>query len=308
MGMRTKTSLIPTSTNRRCPMQATTMTVVVLLIDPNWTPTTNCHPKLGRNRPPWMLLFWTMTFFKTTTVRTRNPSRCHHPPPSSDVLGDNMADGPGPSQEQVDSWVEEVVDKTVEEQDAVEDFQEDFLDNDQIPSNGGNPNDAMYQDDNFKVAEFDENSMDDVFNEGAEAHHEDPEAVNVGIAADTKKSQFPLTGSVVALLVVIALIALVLKRRKKRKPTSVSKQQELFQKTYDRAEKKMLQEHRNLNYRNHHSPRELDAIDLALDELSYTNESFHDEVDNNNTSQDSDENGDGEDEFVLDSDILMNMN
>ncbi len=241
-------------------------------------------------------------FFKQTGESVQVP-----PPPNSGANNE----GP-PTQEQVNSWVDQVKDKTKE--DETIDYSEEFGD----PNLGGNPNANLYEDDNFKVASFDETALDDVFNDivdgsTASQHHEDPEPVNVPTvggansgSSQSKATQGPMTGLVVAALVVIALVALVVRRRK-TKPSTNAQQQEIFQKTYDRAEKKMLKEHRNLNYRNHHSPRELDAIDLALDELSYTNESFRDEPEDANASNDSDEN-EGEDEFVLDSDILMNMN
>ena len=97
-------------------------------------------------------------------------------------------------------------------------------------------------------------------------------------------------------------------------------QQELFQKTYAKAEQKMLSEHKNLNYRNHqgttptahpsnlqHTP---DAIDMALDEMSYQDEAFHDapfrDEEDGGTGSGS-ESSDSE-EFVLDSNILQSMN
>jgi hypothetical protein len=114
------------------------------------------------------------------------------------------------------------------------------------------------------------------------------------------------------------IVFLLHRRRRQRKPSSsMKKQQEIFQNTYKKAEQKMLKEHRNLNYRNHSelSPdRPKDAIDVALDELSYadeyTDESFHDEEGGVGTGgrSDGEENGDGKDEFVLDSNLLQRMN
>ena len=266
-------------------------------------------------------------FFKNNDEKNDEAFEVPPPPPSSDVLGDVNNDGPGPSQETVDSWVDEVIDKTKDDTtvafpdefpddsppsnvDASDSgYEDDAVQADQ-PSSNGNPNDGVYE----------EKALDDVFEESPPAsspfpHQEDPEPVvvvpSVGDqqqkASTSTSHRFPLTGVLVGILVVVAIVFVVLKRRKK-KPSSIAKQQELFQKTYNRAEKKMLQEHRNLNYRNHHSPRKLDAIDVALDELSYTNESFRDE-DPDASRDDNNENGEeGEAEFVLDSDILGRMN
>ena len=236
------------------------------------------------------------------------------PPPQSDALGDiNNTDGPGPSQDAVDSWVDEVIDSAggIPKDEAVS-FPDEFPEDSPPSENGddaveadqpsGNPNDAMYEDDNFNVANFlDDNTLDDVFVDlppaSAPFHHEDPDTVDVpsigGVQKAAKSPHYGLTGIILVIAIMIPIIA-VLMHRRKSKPSSGSKQQELFQKTYNRAEKKMLKEHRNLNYRNHTSPREMDAIDVALDEEGGPKEG---------------ENGeDVEDEFVLDSDILRHMN
>ena len=234
-------------------------------------------------------------FFKESGESVQVP-----PPPAPGASDINNEQGP-PTDEQVGNWIDEVIEDTKE--DETVDYSDEF---------GGpsNPNAGLYEDDEFKVANFDENALDDVFSDAIpNQHHEDPEPVNVPTIHQAKASKGPMTGVVVAALLAIALVALFVRRRRRARPSSTQQQQELFQKTYDRAEKKMLKEHRNLNYRNHHSPRELDAIDLALDELSYTNESFRDEPELNSSSGDSDDDeNEGEPEFVLDSDILMNMN
>ena len=235
-------------------------------------------------------------FFKESGESVQVP-----PPPAPGSSDIDNEQGP-PTDEQVGNWIDEVIEDTKEDQTV--DYSDEF---------GGpsNPNAGLYEDDEFKVANFDENALDDVFSDAIpNQHHEDPEPVNVPTIHQAKASKGPTTGIVVAALLAVALVVLFVRRRRQTRPSSTQQQQELFQKTYDRAEKKMLKEHRNLNYRNHHSPRELDAIDLALDELSYTNESFRDEPElNTSTSGDSDDDeNEGEPEFVLDSDILMNMN
>lgn len=259
------------------------------------------------------------------------------PPPTSDALGDINNGGPGPTQEEVESWVDEVIDNAggIPDDEAVS-FPDEFPegtndadkgdasepDDDAVNADqpsGGNPNDAFYEDDNFNVANFlDDTTLDDVFVDlppaSAPFHHEDPQAVDVPSIGGTsdalqqvsKAPHYGLTGTILVIAILVPMIA-VLMHRRKRKPSSISKQQELFQKTYNRAEKKMLKEHRNLNYRNHHTPREMDAIDAALDELSYTNESFHDEEGGPDQSREED-GEDVEPEFVLDSDILRRMN
>ncbi len=252
------------------------------------------------------------------------------PPPQSDALGDINNDGPGPSQDAVDSWVDEVIDSAggIPDDEAVsfpDEFPEDSPpsengdssepDDDAVEADqpGGNPNEAIYEDDNFNVANFlDDNTLDDVFVDlppaSAPFHHEDPDTVDVpsigGVQKAAKSPHYGLTGTILVIAIMVPIIA-VLMHRRKSKPSSVSKQQDLFQKTYNRAEKKMLKEHRNLNYRNHTSPREMDAIDVALDELSYTHESFHDEE---GGPKEGGNGEDVEDEFVLDSDILRHMN
>merc|ERR1719413_249688 len=78
---------------------------------------------------------------------------------------------------------------------------------------------------------------------------------------------------------IVPAIAFLLHRKRKQiiggKGGAMTKHDEAFDKTYKKAERKMLREHRNLNYRNHErSPRSIDAIDIALDELSYVDEEF----------------------------------
>merc|ERR1712176_679999 len=117
---------------------------------------------------------------------------------------------------------------------------------------------------------------------------------------------------VLFLAMFVPAIAFVLHRRRQR----MMSKDEAFDKTYRKAEEKMLREHRNLNYRNHQgrSPRNIDAIDIALDELSYVDEEFRDEEGGKNGHANGHHNGengiDGEEEndFVLDSNILQRMN
>jgi hypothetical protein len=285
-------------------------------------------------------------------------------PPVSDVTSD--IDNDGPTEEQVDSWVDEVVEKDNENTydtddmaggytDATDSLFDDINnDEDEDDISGGNAditdatagtsiqvndnssddisggkqpidNANLYEDDTFGVAQF----LDDVFFDAAPAsapfHHEDPDRAivpNSSKSAGSEKqnmSYIEIAGIILVLAMTVPVIVFLLhRRRRQRKPSSsMKKQQEIFQNTYKKAEQKMLKEHRNLNYRNHSelSPdRPKDAIDVALDELSYadeyTDESFHDEEGGVGTGgrSDGEENGDGKDEFVLDSNLLQRMN
>jgi len=258
--------------------------------------------------------------------------------PASDI------DNDGPSQEQVD-WVDEVVDpgfgdNTQEINDLPADLDDAFFnpndaddmaegyedvtdsqtndDNDSADDNysddapdisGGTPNDQLY-DDTYSIAEFPED-LTLTAPAAAPFHHEAPERVevpspNVGVkASPANRNSISYAALSVVILVAAMLIpvaAYMLYRR--RKKPAATKQQEIFQNTYKKAERKMLKEHRNLNYRNH-SPRSLDAVDMALDELSYHDETFDDEELPDANGEGS---GDEQDEFVLDSNILESMN
>eukprot|EP00535_Pseudo-nitzschia_heimii_P003912 CAMPEP_0197177826 /NCGR_PEP_ID=MMETSP1423-20130617/3287_1 /TAXON_ID=476441 /ORGANISM="Pseudo-nitzschia heimii, Strain UNC1101" /LENGTH=1084 /DNA_ID=CAMNT_0042627433 /DNA_START=399 /DNA_END=3653 /DNA_ORIENTATION=+ len=166
---------------------------------------------------------------------------------------------------------------------------------------GGSGNDVLYDDDNgdfLTIAQFDDGPVPEsppVFSPvggGSDEHHEGPERDSVwkgfgsgGRAPGTEREDISfigIAGIVLVLATLVPVSAFLLHRRRRRArgdskfPT---KQDEAFDKTYKRAEKKMLREHRNLNYRNHsgQSPRSIDAIDIALDELSYVDEEFRDE-------------------------------
>jgi hypothetical protein len=263
-------------------------------------------------------------------------------------------DNDGPSQDQVDSWVDEVVDQGFEDNpqeinDLPADLDDAFFNPNDANANandsqtnddkefysddkgvtdaaddnysddgkqslpdvsGGTPNDELY-DDTYSIAEFPDD-LTLTAPAAAPFHHEAPERVevpspNVGVkSSPAKRNDVSYAALSVIILVVAMLIpvaAYMLYRRRKR-PAATKQQQEIFHKTYKKAERKMLKEHRNLNYRNH-SPRSLDAVDMALDELSYHDETFDDE-------ELPDANGEGsedeQDEFVLDSNILESMN
>jgi hypothetical protein len=235
-------------------------------------------------------------------------------PPASDGFTNDI-DNDRPTEEQVDSWVDEVKNKENEGGST------DVTDED---GPGGNAN--LYQDDKFGVAQF----PDDAFDSGDPVIGNDPfhhEAPDRAIVPNTKQStdsetqgvgSFEIAAIILVLAMIVPVVAFLLHRRQRRTPTASTKnQQEIFQSTYKKAERKMLKEHRNLNYRNHSemSPdRPKDAIDMALDELSYadeyTDEKFHDEEggDTGGNSSDGEENGEREDEFVLDSNLLHRMN
>jgi len=185
---------------------------------------------------------------------------------------------------------------------------------DNMPSGGSlGSNEALYDDDNsnsgFIIAEFDDGPLPET-PPTFSPHHENPERPSIWNKIDGSRapgaerddlSFIGIAGIVLVCCMTIPVVAFLLNRRKRKQP-NVTKQDQVFNNTYNKAEKKMLKEHRNLNYRNHPSPRSIDAIDVALDELSYVDEDFRDEEGGKN------EDGEGNPDFVLDANILQRMN
>jgi len=287
------------------------------------------------------------------------------PPPGESVIN---TEGNVPTDEQVDSWVDEVTDTADQFTDVVEDgglgdantaeitdydggtnnppdetdsdedvqaeappddknsYSDDMInepDNkDEFGSIRGSDDDstafeiAQFPEDEFgsvrgsdddsttfEIAQFPEDEFAPVH---APSHYENPETATVivpkldgsksGSVERDEISYIGLAGIILVIAMIVPVVAFLLHRRR-RKPTT-RKEQELFQNSYNKVEKKMLKEHRNLNYRNHTSPT---SIDAALDELSYVNEEFKDEEGRG-------KNNDAENEFVLDATILQRMN
>merc|ERR1712157_630674 len=163
----------------------------------------------------------------------------------------------------------------------------------------GTDNDYPGTDNDFSsVAQFNDDEMGGIaqLQRSKDAEKTDAKYIGIGII-------------VLIALVCIPVIAIFLARRKRN---GAKKDQEAFQSTYEKAEQKMLKEHRNLNYRSHEdgSPRKKDAIDVALDELSYNDDenSFRDESYRDDASSKQEEGQGTDEDFVLDSNILQRMN
>lgn len=121
--------------------------------------------------------------------------------------------------------------------------------------------------------------------------------------ANSSFSYSSIAGIIVVSAIVAAMAAFILHRR--RKP-SKKQQQAMFEKTYNKAERKIVKEHRNLNYRDHTSS----SFNDALDDIQYIEE-FRDEEGGTGRSGSPNSGGDAEQpdfEFVLDSNILQRMN
>lgn len=206
------------------------------------------------------------------------------------------------------------------------------------PVDGGSAVAVLYDDDqgDTVIGNYDDDSPDFVIAEFDDApvyapknqHHEGPERASVwkGRTPGAEREDIGfigIAGIVFVLAMIVPAIAFLLHRKRKQivggkgGMMTKTKHDDAFDKTYKKAERKMLREHRNLNYRNHErSPRSIDAIDIALDELSYVDEEFRDEegggptngAQNGNGVRGHDENGDDETDFVLDSNILQRMN
>jgi len=234
-------------------------------------------------------------------------------PPSSDAGSDiSNENSGGATEEQVDSWLDEVVEKADEAGDT------DGNDENSDSSNEGksvvqDSQDVSAQDEDFSIAHFPD---DEFFFTDAPSpqqnippahipsHYEPPERASVpaiGGNSDSSKSKkatasyLGLGGIFLGAVLIIPLVAFLWHRR--RRP-SKKQQQAMFKNTYNKAEQKIVKEHRNLNYRDHsHS-----SLNDALDGVSYV-EQFHDEEGGMSGEDDQ-----VEPEFVLDSNILQRMN
>merc|ERR1711865_510131 len=123
---------------------------------------------------------------------------------------------------------------------------------------------------------------------------------NGGVSSSSSVS----AGGIVAILFVTILIGLIAA---------------MFQNTFRRAEKNIVGQHRNLNYRDHSSSTSSGAFHDALDDIKYTNsggaggDQFHDEVGVCVAGRKGDEDEENDEEqdpvdLVLDSQILQRMN
>ena len=155
--------------------------------------------------------------------------------------------------------------------------------------------------------------------------HED----NGGVSSSSSVS----AGGIVAILFVTILIGLIaamfVRRRRQRRgggggttggsAGSNKKQHAMFQNKFRQAEKNIVGQHRNLNYRDHSSSTSSGAFHDALDDIKYTNsggaggDQFHDEVGVCVAGRKGDEDEENDEEqdpvdFVLDSQILQRMN
>jgi len=179
----------------------------------------------------------------------------------------------------------------------------------------GTDNDAMGTDNDYASTDNDYPGTDNDFANVAQFNDDEMggtiAALGRSKAAEKTDAKYIGIGVIVLIaLIFIPIIAIYLARQKRK---GTKKDQDTFQSTYEKAERKMLKEHRNLNYRNHEdgAPRKKDAIDVALDELSYNDDenSFRDESSFRDDASSKQEEGQGTDgEFVLDATILQRMN
>jgi len=179
----------------------------------------------------------------------------------------------------------------------------------------GTDNDAMGTDNDYASTDNDYPGTDNDFANVAQFNDDEMggtiAALGRSKAAEKTDAKYIGIGVIVLIaLIFIPIIAIYLARQKRK---GTKKEQDTFQSTYEKAERKMLKEHRNLNYRNHEdgAPRKKDAIDVALDELSYNDDenSFRDESSFRDDASSKQEEGQGTDgEFVLDATILQRMN
>eukprot|EP00532_Pseudo-nitzschia_australis_P005888 CAMPEP_0168177080 /NCGR_PEP_ID=MMETSP0139_2-20121125/8214_1 /TAXON_ID=44445 /ORGANISM="Pseudo-nitzschia australis, Strain 10249 10 AB" /LENGTH=894 /DNA_ID=CAMNT_0008096009 /DNA_START=504 /DNA_END=3188 /DNA_ORIENTATION=+ len=136
-----------------------------------------------------------------------------------------------------------------------------------------------------------------------------PESAGLnGVPSIPQGTNSPFSFSAIAGIIVVSaiiafIVAFILNRRRKR---SKKQQQAMFESTYNKAERKIVKEHRNLNYRDHTSS----SFNDALDDIQYIEE-FRDEEGGTGRSGSPNSGGDEEQpdfEFVLDSNILQRMN
>ena len=226
----------------------------------------------------------------------------------------------GATDGEVDSWVDEVIEKADEMQDPI----------DQSEQTDDGSGDSVADD--FSIAQFPEQEYPPTLSPFDEptpnptvappvhvpSHYEAPKeeqlpdlAGETGTEVTSQLSNTSflsfggIAGMIAATFLILAIVAFMIRRRQK---PSKKQQQQMFEKTYNKAERKMVDEHRNLNYRDHSSSRFQDA----LEDIHYVEE-FHDEEGGIGRSGSGSPNKSGnedqpENEFVLDSNILQRMN
>lgn len=239
------------------------------------------------------------------------------PPPSTDKPNSDVSNE-GATEELVDSWVDEVIEKADEANKS-----------DGQSEQNGNGEDGDAEKDDFTIAQFPEEEFIETKSPltseptpnptiappvHVPSHYEPPKeeplpqsaGLNNTPSPQKKSGSAPLggvTGIVVVSAILLCIAAFMLRRR--RNP-SIKQQQAMFEKTYNQAEQKIVNEHKNLNYRDHSTS----SFHDALDDIQF-NEEFHDEEGGSGhssspRSRGSDDRSDLD--FVLDSNILQRMN
>mmetsp|Transcript_16216 Transcript_16216/g.44893 ORF Transcript_16216/g.44893 Transcript_16216/m.44893 type:complete len:886 (-) Transcript_16216:157-2814(-) len=248
---------------------------------------------------------------------SENDDTFEFPPLPPTNKPDSDMSNEGATQELVDEWVDEVIEKADETHNPTDE-------SDQI----GDNNQEEAKKDDFTIAEFPEEefvqSKSPFTNEPTPnptisppvhvpSHYEPPQEEPLPGSAGLNSAASGLTGAnsssvpfggITGIFIVSAIILCIaaFMFRRRRNP-SKKQQQAMFEKTYNQAERKIVNEHKNLNYRDHASSPFHDA----LDDIQFKEE-FHDEEGGSGHSG-SPRSGVSEDhEFVLDSNILQRMN
>lgn len=221
-------------------------------------------------------------------------------PPQDDVESNfSDTDGEGASGSEVDAWVDKVIDAAGEmgtlidedanTEDQMNDNPEEHIQDNVAPSPSPSIGSPVHVPSHYEVPQREPVPSLDGFNNGTSTISQ-PNPATVNFSGITAVS-----------IVGVVLVAIAVWWRLSRNPTK-KQQKAMFEKTYNKAERKIVNEHRNLNYRDHSSS----SIHDALDDIQYLEE-FHDE-EGGRGHHSSGEGDDDSVEFVLDSNILQRMN
>jgi len=225
------------------------------------------------------------------------------------------AGGTTPSQEEIDSWENDVLLSAKEQNDIIEQAEDTFADADGNDSITTPPPQPVKPHTDFTIADFSSTGSPSIkpahvtgftLTESpstkpahAPSHFEPPERASVPSVPSLSKTQNTSStsssissGGIFGILfvsaLIIAAVAFIIRRRRRRRrsgrpsPRSIKQQQNRFQKAFKNAERKVVNQHRNLNYRDHSSTSSSAFYDdAALDSIKFTGsddvDKFHDE-------------------------------